>query len=116
MMPSAGETEDDGRVRGVHAQGVPAAFRRGGRRAAGVVGVGDGGWRGAPAAGAALRGGSVWGPAAVAARARRADPAIRNLVICCQENRSFDHYFGFAPEVQAKGFGPPAGYSQPDEN
>src|SRR3954469_4691667 len=68
------------------------------------------------AAGAALLGGSGWATAAVAARARRAAPAIRNLVICCQENRSFDHYFGFAPEVQAKGFGPPAGYSQPDEN
>src|SRR3954453_8845692 len=68
------------------------------------------------AAGAALLGGSVWATAPVAARARRADPPIRNLVICCQENRSFDHYFGFAPEVQAKGFGPPRGYSQPDEN
>ena len=67
------------------------------------------------AAGAALLGGSVWATAPVAARARRADPPIRNLVICCQENRSFDHYFGFAPQVQAKGFGPPPGYSQPDD-
>jgi hypothetical protein len=32
----------------------------------------------------------------------------------CQENRSFDHYFGFAPGVQARGFGPPAGFAQPD--
>ena len=24
-----------------------------------------------------------------------------------QENRSFDHYFGFAPQVQAAGFDPP---------
>jgi phospholipase C len=31
-----------------------------------------------------------------------------------QENRSFDHYFGYAPTVQAAGFGPPSGYSQPD--
>src|SRR3954469_15480707 len=68
------------------------------------------------AAGAALLGGSVWATAPVAARARRADPPIRNLVICCQEHRSFDHYFGFAPHVQAKGLGPPRGYSQPDEN
>src|SRR3954466_9502186 len=67
------------------------------------------------AAGAALLGGSVWATAPVAARARRADPAIRNLVICCQENRSFDHYFGFAPQVRATGFGPPPGYSQPDD-
>jgi len=68
--------------------------------------------------GAALLGGSLWATAPVAARARlqgrRADPAIRNLVICCQENRSFDHYFGFAPDVQRAGFGPPRGASQPD--
>src|SRR3954451_526314 len=71
------------------------------------------------AAGAALLGGSVWGTAPVAARARRraggGDAAIRNLVISCQENRSFDSYFGFAPQVQRAGFGPPPGYSQPDE-
>jgi phospholipase C len=66
------------------------------------------------AAGAALLGGSLWETGPVAARARRRDPPIRNLVICCQENRSFDHYFGFAPEVQRRGFGPPPGYSQPD--
>ena len=66
------------------------------------------------AAGAALLGGSLWATGPVAARARRRDPPIRNLVICCQENRSFDHYFGFAPEVQRRGFGPPPGYSQPD--
>src|SRR6185312_11698940 len=70
------------------------------------------------AAGAALLGGSVWATASVAARARRqtapAAPVIRNLVISCQENRSFDSYFGFAPEVQRRGFGPPPGFSQPD--
>lgn len=69
------------------------------------------------AAGAAVLGGSLWATSPAAARARRRDghqPAIRNLVISCQENRSFDHYFGFAPQVQAKGFGPPPGYSQPD--
>ena len=38
------------------------------------------------------------------------------MIIDCQENRSFDHYFGFAPQVQAAGYGPPAGYSQPDGN
>jgi len=36
------------------------------------------------------------------------------VIISCQENRSFDHYFGYAPQVQAAGFGPPPGYSQPD--
>jgi phospholipase C len=72
--------------------------------------------------GAALLGGSAWAAAPVAARARglgvglapTGDPPIRNLVISCQENRSFDHYFGFAPEVGRSGFGPPPGFSQPD--
>jgi phospholipase C len=43
-------------------------------------------------------------------------PPIDHVIISCQENRSFDHYFGFAPQVQAAGFGPPPGYSQPDGN
>lgn len=64
------------------------------------------------AAGAALLGGSLWATAPVAARARRADPPIRNLLICCQENRSFDHYYGFAPFVGSHGV--PDGYTQPD--
>ena len=58
-----------------------------------------------------LPAGSLW---AAAARARRGAPPIRNLVISCQENRSFDSYFGYAPEVQRRGFGPPPGFSQPD--
>jgi phospholipase C len=69
------------------------------------------------AAGIAVLGGSLWptSPAAARARGRRRHrPPIRNLVISCQENHSFDHYFGYAPQVQAKGFGPPSGYSQPD--
>ena len=37
-------------------------------------------------------------------------------MIACQENRSFDHYYGYAPQVQAAGLGPPAGYTQPDGN
>jgi phospholipase C len=68
--------------------------------------------------GAALLGGTLWATAPTAARARqigrRAEPPLRNLVICCQENRSFDHYFGFAPAVQRAGFGPPPGATQPD--
>jgi hypothetical protein len=39
---------------------------------------------------------------------------LRHLVISCQENRSFDHYFGYAPQVQARRLGPPRGYTQPD--
>src|SRR3954463_13551632 len=70
-------------------------------------------------AGAALLGGSMWAAAPAAARRRRGgrrhEPAIRNLVISCQENHSFDSYFGFAPEVQRRGFGPPPGFAQPDD-
>ena len=66
------------------------------------------------AASAAALGGSLWASSPAPARGHRRQPPIRNLVISCQENRSFDHYFGYAPQVQAKGFGPPRGYSQPD--
>jgi phospholipase C len=41
----------------------------------------------------------------------RATP-LQHVIIDCQENRSFDHYFGFAPF--AGRYGVPAGYSQPD--
>ncbi|HXH95972.1 MAG TPA: alkaline phosphatase family protein, partial [Gaiellaceae bacterium] len=44
----------------------------------------------------------------------KVDTPIRHLVIACQENRSFDHYFGYAPQVQGAGYGPPPGYGQPD--
>jgi len=37
---------------------------------------------------------------------------INHIVVDMQENRSFDHYFGFAPF--AGSFGVPPGYSQPD--
>src|SRR6266480_2745617 len=73
--------------------------------------------RRAGVAGVAVLGGTLWRTAPAAARARRTaqvETPIEHLVIACQENRSFDHYFGYAPQVQAKGFGPPAGYTQPD--
>jgi len=64
---------------------------------------------------AALLGGSLYGTAtAWARRVRKADTPLRHVIISCQENRSFDHYFGYAPQVQTAGLGPPAGYSQPD--
>jgi phospholipase C len=69
------------------------------------------------AAGVAVAGGTLWATAPAAARARRygkAQSPLRHVVISCQENRSFDHYFGYAPQVQAKRLGPPAGYTQPD--
>jgi phospholipase C len=39
---------------------------------------------------------------------------INHVLIACQENRSFDEYFGYYP--RAGSFGLPAGYSQPDGN
>jgi phospholipase C len=66
----------------------------------------------------AVLGGSLYATAPVAAGARRVakvDTPIRQVVISCAENRSFDHYFGYAPQVQAAGLGPPPGYFQPDE-
>ncbi len=65
----------------------------------------------------AVLGGSLYATAPAAARARAARTngiPITNVIISCQENRSFDHYFGYAPDVQEAGFGPPPGYSQPD--
>jgi phospholipase C len=43
-----------------------------------------------------------------------ADTPLKHVIISCQENRSFDHYYGYAPLVQQAGLGPPSGYSQPD--
>ena len=65
----------------------------------------------------AVLGGSLYATAPAAARAQRVakvDTPLRHVVISCSENRSFDHYFGYAQQVQDLGFGPPAGYSQPD--
>ena len=39
-------------------------------------------------------------------------PPIDTIVVACQENRSFDHYYGFAPFVGSHGV--PPGYTQPD--
>src|SRR5665213_508312 len=69
------------------------------------------------AAGVAVLGGTLWATAPAAARARgtaKQSAPLKHLVLSCQENRSFDHYFGYAPQVQAKDYGPPRGYTQPD--
>ena len=50
-------------------------------------------------------------PAAASSRGVRSTP-IEHVVISCQENRSFDHYFGYAP--WAGSYGVPPGWSQPD--
>ena len=38
--------------------------------------------------------------------------SIKHVVICCQENRTFDTYFGYYPK--AGNYGIPSGYSVPD--
>lgn len=43
---------------------------------------------------------------------RRKRIPIKHVVVDMQENRSFDHYYGFAPF--AGKYGVPPGYSQPD--
>ena len=39
---------------------------------------------------------------------------INHILIACQENHSFDNYFGYYPRAGA--FGVPSNYSQPDGN
>jgi phospholipase C len=51
-------------------------------------------------------------PATAPARPAAALTPIQHIVICAEENRSFDHYYGFAPWVGS--YGVPAGYTQPD--
>jgi phospholipase C len=66
-------------------------------------------------AGAAAASGAFWSVGPTVRRARAAAPAdtpLRHVIISMQENRSFDHYFGFAPWIGS--YGPGAGYSQPD--
>ncbi|MHB1511034.1 MAG: phospholipase C [Acidimicrobiales bacterium] len=51
--------------------------------------------------------------AAAASRPRRArEIPIQHIVIDCQENHSFDNYYGFAPWIGK--YGVPQGYSQPN--
>jgi len=45
-------------------------------------------------------------------RPERSSFPIEHVVIDCQENRSFDHYYGYAPWVGK--YGVPSGFSQPD--
>ena len=70
--------------------------------------------KGAAASGVALAGGALWTTAIHPRRVHAVETPIRHVIVACQENRSFDHYFGYAPQVQAAGYGPPAGYGQPD--
>jgi phospholipase C len=66
--------------------------------------------RGAALAGALGLGAPLGASAATRAGGRRLP--IDHIVIDCQENRSFDHYYGFASFAGSHGV--PPGYSQPD--
>jgi len=68
-------------------------------------------------AGAGLALGSGYGIARQVAASTAGDSSttalpIDHVLIACQENRSFDTYFGYYP--RAGSFGIPAGYTQPD--
>jgi phospholipase C len=68
---------------------------------------------GAAAVGIAGLGATLPAKSAFAATTRhRPKRTLETIVVCSQENRSFDHYYGFAP--WAGRYGVPAGWSQPD--
>jgi phospholipase C len=72
---------------------------------------------GAMALGAGTLAGGLSGPARAAGpggagKRRRGDTPIEHIIICANENRSFDHYFGYAGF--AGRYGIPSGYTQPD--
>jgi phospholipase C len=68
--------------------------------------------RGATLAGAVGVAGSLAPGRSTAAERNRGESPIRHIVVDCQENRSLDHYFGFAPWIGR--YGVPDGFSQPD--
>jgi phospholipase C len=41
---------------------------------------------------------------------------VKHVIVACQENRTFDTYFGYYAGAQASGYGVPSGYTQPDGN
>jgi phospholipase C len=55
-----------------------------------------------------------WLSAIEALAGKRPNVPIKHVIVDMQENRSFDHYYGYAP--WAGSFGVPVGYSQPDGN
>ena len=46
-------------------------------------------------------------------RVRKAATPIKHIIVCCQENHSFDHYFGSYSGLP-KGYGIPAELHQPE--
>lgn len=65
-------------------------------------------------AGLALDAGTLTLSKTMASMSENSTNPINHVLIACQENRSFDEYFGYYPK--AGRFGIPANYSQPDGN
>src|SRR3984893_17416 len=65
-------------------------------------------------AGLAIDAGVLVGERVAAGALSQHPNPITHVLIACQENHSFDHYFGYYPH--AGSFGIPANYSQPDGN
>jgi len=67
-----------------------------------------------PALGSAAAGAATRTRALSGSRPAAATP-IKHIIVCCQENHSFDHYFGTYAKLPA-GYGIPNNYTQPDGN
>ena len=78
-------------------------------KAAGALGLAAAAW---PLSVCGGSGGAQVSPRPSASLVTPTTTPIKHVIVDMQENRSFDHYFGFAPFVGK--YGVPAGYSQPD--
>jgi phospholipase C len=83
--------------------------RRAFLKAAGALGLAAGAW---PLLSCGGSGGSRVSAPPSPSPVISAHIPIKHVIVDVQENRSFDHYFGFAPFVGSHGV--PVGYSQPD--
>jgi phospholipase C len=78
-------------------------------KGAGALGLAGLAW---PLAACGPLGGAPRATATTPPAVRSGSTPIKHVIVDVQENRSFDHYYGFAPFADT--FGVPAGYSQPD--
>jgi phospholipase C len=78
-------------------------------KAAGALGLAGLAW---PLAACGPLGGAHRATATSPPATRSGSTPIKHVIVDVQENRSFDHYYGFAPFAGT--YGVPSGYSQPD--
>lgn len=57
---------------------------------------------------------SLVAPTRAAAQTNAGSTPIKHIIIACQENRSFDNYFGYYPNAVNAGYGVPPGWSVPN--